>query len=128
MSRPRDQSLYENVKAKVYKKYPKHSAYRSGHLVKAYKSAFAKKYPQSKDGPYIGKKPKIQNKGLQRWFAEDWKSDTGKYRYTSKSSVYRPTKRITENTPTTFSELTQSQIKRAKRIKAKKGRVGKFNT
>ena len=125
---PRDEDLYAKVKVKVYKKYPTHSAYRSGHLVKAYKSAFAKKYPKSKKGPYIGEKPAVKNRGLQRWFAENWKSDTGKYYYSSKSSVYRPTKRISSKTPTTFSELTQKEIKRAKRIKAKKGRVAQFKT
>ena len=38
MSQPTDKKLYEKVKAEIYKKYPKHSAYRSGLLVKEYKS------------------------------------------------------------------------------------------
>lgn len=125
MPSPRNKELYTKIKAKVYKKYPTHSAYRSGHLVREYKKAFGKKYPNQ--SPYIGKKPAVEEKGLRRWFAEDWKSDTGKYHYTSKSSVYRPTKRISSKTPTTFMELTKKEIKRAKRIKAKKGRVQKFS-
>ena len=37
MAIPEDQKMYDRVKAKIYKKYPKHSAYRSGLLVKEYK-------------------------------------------------------------------------------------------
>jgi len=117
--RPANQKLYDEIKRKIYKKYPIHSAYRSGLLVKAYKNAF-----KGPGNPYIGKKP--TNTGLVRWFKEDWKSDTGHYGYTSKSSVYRPTKRITKKTPKTFSELSKKQIKRAKREKYLKGRIKKF--
>jgi hypothetical protein len=42
--------------------------------------------------------------------------------------VYRPTKRITKDTPTTFSELSKQQIEKAKKEKAKTGRVKKFKT
>ena len=84
---------------------------------------FFKKYG-SKISPYYGKKP--EKKGLSRWFKENWKSDTGKYRYTTSSSVYRPTKRVTSKTPKTFNELTPKQLMKAKREKAKTGRVRKF--
>ena len=30
MSTPKDKKLYEEVKKEIYKKYPEHSAYRSG--------------------------------------------------------------------------------------------------
>jgi len=113
MSVPKDTKLYEKVKRFIYKKYPIHSAYRSGLLVKKYKKL---------GGVYIGKL-----KGpLARWFKEDWKSNTGHYGYTSKSSVFRPTKRISKKTPTTFSELSRKQILRAKREKYHKGHVTKF--
>ena len=92
MALPKNSKLYEKVKRFIYKKYPLHSAYRSGLLVKKYKEL---------GGIYIGKR-----KGpLARWFKEDWKSDTGHYGYTSKSSVYRPTKRISKKTPITFSRI-----------------------
>ena len=116
---PTDLKLYEKIKKKVYEKYPKHSAYRSGILVKEYKKAF-----KGSSKPYKGVKPKLT--GLSRWFKENWKSDTGEYGYTSKSSVYRPTKRITSKTPKTFSELTPKQIKRAKKEKYLKGIIKKF--
>ena len=44
MPEPSDKKLYEKVKGQVYKKIPKHSAYRSGVVVSSYKKAFSKKY------------------------------------------------------------------------------------
>ena len=122
-SKPKDEKLYNKVKDKVYKNIPKHSAYRSGILVKKYKEAFIRKYPRIKNA-YIGQTSKKE--GLSRWFKEDWKSDIGKYKYTSKSSIYRPTKRITKRTPKTFSELSKKALSSAKYIKSKYGRVKKF--
>ena len=37
---PVDNNLYNKTKKYIYKKYPKHSAYRSGLLVKKYKKDF----------------------------------------------------------------------------------------
>lgn len=121
---PNDKELYEKTKKEIYKKYPKHSAYRSGLLVQAYKEAYEKKH-KSKNA-YSGKKN--QNEGLSRWYSEEWKNDKGGIGYTSKSSVYRPTKRITKDTPITFSELSKQQIEKAKKEKARTGRVKKFKT
>ena len=90
---------------------------------KKYKEIFKTKYGSGKS-PYKGNKPKLT--GLTRWFKEEWKSDTGKTGYTSKSSVYRPTKRITSQTPKTFDELSTRDIQRAKSKKRTKGRVDKF--
>lgn len=112
---PRDAKLYASTKRAVYEKYPKHSAYRSGILVQTYKNAFSKKYGKAKN-PYTGKKP--VSTGLTRWFMEEWKSDKGTIGYPYKSSVYRPTKRITKDTPKTFSEIDKKTLKRAKRMKA----------
>ena len=50
---PTDLKLYNSVKARVYKTNPVHSAYRSGHVVQAYKRAFANKYGSSRS-PYRG--------------------------------------------------------------------------
>ena len=120
---PKDTILYNKVKSTLYKEKPKHSAYRSGILVQRYKKAFKLKYPRIKNA-YNGKTSKIE--GLSRWFKEDWMSDTGEYRYTSKSSVYRPTKRITNKTPKIFSELSKKDLIKAKQNKYKYGRVHKF--
>ena len=122
--KPKDQELYDKTKKEVYKRIPKHSAYRSGVLVQTYKKKFAKKYGKQKS-PYSGKKTK--KKGLGRWFAEEWKNQRGEIGYKYKNDVYRPTKRITKKTPTTFKELTKKRVKRARKEKYRTGRVKKFN-
>jgi len=85
--------LYEKVKRIVYQEYPKHSAYRSGQLVKRYKEM---------GGTYSGKK---DNSGLTSWFKENWK-DIGGLDY----PVYRPTKRVNKNTPLTPDEIDPENL------------------
>lgn len=119
---PSDQELYNNIKQNIYKKYHKHSAYRSGLLVKQYKNEFKKKYGNKK--PYKGKK--LTNKGLNRWFKEKWLNQRQEIGYKYKSDIYRPTKRITKKTPKTLFELTRKELKRARRKKLTKKRVDKF--
>ena len=116
MSNVKNKKLYEQVKEEIYKKYPKHSAYRSGLLVKEYKK---------RGGTYT--RGKNKDEGLSVWFRETWRSDKGTVGYDHKNSVYRPTKRITKDTPTTFDELSKKQIERAKREKARTGRVKRFD-
>lgn len=122
MPQPADTKLYDNVKQNIYRKYPKHSAYRSGLLVQAYKKAFRKKYGSK--SPYKGKKPK--RSGLARWYKEDWRNQRGGIGYQYKSDIYRPTKRITKKTPITFSELSPREIRRARRSKSRTRRVSRF--
>jgi hypothetical protein len=119
----RDIILYDKIKKDISDKY-KHSAYRSGLIVKKYKEEYVKKY--NRDDAYIGDKPKLSN--LQRWFLEDWKNQRGETGYKYKTDIYRPTIRINNDTPTTFDELTKDQIIKAKKEKATKGRVKKFNS
>jgi hypothetical protein len=120
---PTDTKLYNKIKKEVYKQHPKHSAYRSGILVKTYKNKFSKKYGNKKS-PYLGNK--TRKKGLTRWFDEKWVNQRGEVGYKYKNDVYRPSKRITKKTPVTHKELTKKQIKRARRIKYTKGRVKRF--
>ena len=91
-------------------------------IVKKYKDEYYKKHKNN--NAYSGSR---KHSNLKRWYDEKWRSDNGKVGYDNKSSVYRPTIRINSKTPTTFQELTKSQIERAKKEKAKKGRVKKFN-
>jgi hypothetical protein len=112
--RPLNQKLYEKVKAEIYGKMPIHSAYRSGLVVKEYKR---------RGGKYAGSK----NSGsLNRWFKEDWRNQRGEIGYSQKGDVYRPTKRVSSKTPSTFSELSSKEISRAKSEKARTGRVKSF--
>lgn len=123
MPQPRDQKLYNKTKRYIYKKYPKHSAYRSGLLVQEYKKQFSKKYGK-KINPYVGKK--TEKKGLGRWFREKWVNQRGEVGYRYKSDVYRPSKRVTKKTPKTYKELSKQQIKKARSKKYRKGRVNRF--
>jgi hypothetical protein len=122
MSVPKDKGLYEAVKKRVYKRIQKHSAYRSGILVQEYKEAYKKKHGSG--SAYEGKKE--SKKGLSRWFDEEWKNQRGGSGYKKKGDVYRPTKRITSETPKTFSELTSKELRKAMAQKKRKGKVSKF--
>ncbi len=119
---PRDQKLYDKIK-RQYQKKMSNSAYRSGLIVKSYKSAYAKKY--GKTNAYRDKK-KNANKGLNRWFAEKWTNESGKIGYDRKNTLYRPTIRINKDTPKTWNELTKKEISNAKKNKKTRGRVIKF--
>ena len=113
--KPADTKLYEEVKKKIYKEIPTHSAYRSGLLVQEYKR---------RGGKYVGIKPKAT--GLSRWFKEDWRNQRGEVGYKQKGDIYRPTNRITKKTPVTHKELSKGEIRTAMRKKATKGRVDRF--
>ncbi len=113
MAKVLNPSIYARAKAKY--KSMKHSAYKSGLVVKAYKKM---------GGKYGGKKP--AKKGLSRWFKEKWRTQSGSKTYKKKGDVFRPTKRITKKTPTTYRELSKSQIRRAQTEKRKTGRVKKY--
>tara|TARA_Y100000401_G_C8316613_1_gene222859 strand:+ start:606 stop:983 length:378 start_codon:yes stop_codon:yes gene_type:complete len=116
---PTDPKLYMRIKNKIFKKNPKNSAYRSGLVVKEYKQKMKEKGLK----PYTGKKT---TKGLDRWFKEDWKNQRGEKGYKKKGDIYRPTKRITKDTPTTMKELKKKEIKKAQKEKKEKGRVSRF--
>ena len=115
MAEPSNKVLYQQVKDEIYKKYPKHSAYRSGLIVKEYKR---------RGGTYIGKASK--DEGLSRWLKEHWSTQDGSPIYKHKNDIFRPTIRATKDTPTTFQELTNKEVERARRETAKTGHVKRF--
>ena len=121
VNKPKDQKMYNRIKASVYKANPKHSAYRSGQIVKKYKEAYKKKYGNAT--AYTGTKTKD---GLKRWFSEDWRTEKGKKTYKEGGTIFRPTKRISKKTPATMSELTKKQKASAIKEKKQKGRVKKY--
>ena len=94
--------LYEQAKDIADKTYSKPSAYKSGFIVKKYKEL---------GGTYTDdKKPK----NLKRWYKEDWK-DIGGLDY----PVYRPTKRVSKQTPLTPSEIKPENLKEQIKLKQK---------
>ena len=107
--------IYDAAKAEADRRFKKPSAYKSGFIVRLYKEM---------GGKYSGVKPK--KKGLTRWFKEKWTNQSGLTGYRSKSDVYRPNIRVSKETPKTFSELTEKELKKAQKEKAKTGRKKRF--
>ncbi len=100
-SKPNDLALYEKAKSIVYPRYSKPSAYRSGALQKEYKRLGG---TYSDDG----------GRPLKRWFKEGWK-DVGQKK--GDYPLYRPTKRISKDTPATASEIGQKRLAEQDRLK-----------
>lgn len=63
---------------------------------------------------------------LKRWFKEDWKTLSGDKDYSKGDRTFRPTKKISSETPVTASELTPSEIRKARREKRREGRVRRW--
>lgn len=101
-----DSELLKQARATVYPRYKKPSAYRSMALVKEYKRLGGRYDPSHKGS-------------LKRWMEEDW-HDIGGLEY----PVFRPTKRVSPETPLTPSEIDstdlQQQIKRKQFIRGER--------
>jgi len=117
MPEPTNKKLYAKARAKYSSM--KHSAYKSSLVVKEYKKL---------GGTYSGKKPTAKDKGLKRWHSEKWETRSGSTTYKKKGDIFRPTKRITKDTPTTMKELTKKQKDKAEAEKKKKGKVKKYKS
>tara|TARA_R100001443_G_scaffold56465_6_gene67428 strand:- start:1710 stop:1973 length:264 start_codon:yes stop_codon:yes gene_type:complete len=63
---------------------------------------------------------------LKRWFKEGWSTPSGKKDYTGGENTFRPTKRVSKKTPTTWSELSPGEKARAQKEKNTKGRVSRY--
>tara|TARA_R100001510_G_C7522166_1_gene117204 strand:- start:4 stop:252 length:249 start_codon:yes stop_codon:yes gene_type:complete len=63
---------------------------------------------------------------LKRWFKEDWRTPRGNKGYSGKDRTFRPTKRISKDTPATWSELSKGEKARAAKEKRQKGRVSRY--
>jgi len=109
-----NQKLYEQVKQYANTIYDKPSAYKSGFVVKKYKEL---------GGTYIGNKTKD---GLTRWYKENW-TDVNPNKTQTSYPVYRPTKRISKNTPLTLSEISPTNLRKQSKLKQKiKGNLPPF--
>ena len=63
---------------------------------------------------------------LKRWFKEDWQTPKGKKDYKGGENTFRPTKKISKDTPSTWSEVTPAEKNRAQAEKKTKGRVSRY--
>ena len=102
MPRINDQALYDKVKQRADAIYAKPSAYKSGWIVKTYKSL---------GGTYSEDHEPAK---LQEWFRAKWQ-DVGNKAY----PVYRPTVRVNKNTPLTVQEIEPSNLKKQIALKQK---------
>ena len=65
---------------------------------------------------------------LRRWFQEKWRTPKGKKGYKGKDRTFRPTVRVSSETPATWSELSASEKASAAEEKRTKGRVSRYKT
>ena len=109
MDKAIDKDLYEKVKREVYAKMQTHSAYRSAQVIKEYK----------KQGGLFHEDHKERK--LTRWFKEEWK-DVNPNKTKDSYPVYRPTVRVSKDTPLTYNEIDPTDlIKQSKRKQVIKG-------
>ena len=123
-----NKKLYLKVKKEVYDKIPKHSAYRSGVVMKTYKDRGGKVKEIGDD------------KNLSRWFKEKWVNLTpygeglvnSKFLYACGErhpsqkgpSVCRPSVKVDKDkTPVIAQKFNKTQIKKAIKIKKNKKRI-----
>jgi len=65
-------------------------------------------------------------KNLNRWFLEDWRTPGGNKDYSEGENTFRPTKKISKETPKTWNEVTPESKRKAQKEKNTKGRVTKY--
>tara|TARA_R110001606_G_C15373085_1_gene649737 strand:- start:89 stop:313 length:225 start_codon:yes stop_codon:yes gene_type:complete len=65
-------------------------------------------------------------KNLNRWFKEEWKTPGGNEDYSKGENTFRPTKKVSKDTPKTWSEVTPESKRKAQKEKNTKGRVTKY--
>jgi len=125
---PTDKRLYSYVKSLANKKFKSKSGiYRSSWIVREYKK---------RGGKYSGKKS--NKSGLKRWYKEKWidlnrpiRNSKGKiigYKSCGRSKVKgskekyplcRPSKRVSNYTPRTYSSISSKSIRKAKKEKSR---------
>lgn len=99
---PNDMALYKKAKQIADKTFKKPSAYKSGFIVKKYKEM---------GGTY---KDDGEPRDLDRWFKEGWRDVGGK-----EYPVYRPTKRISKDTPLIVGEIDRNNLRKQIELKQK---------
>ena len=78
-----------------------------------------------KGSPFKVRKTK-EGLALKRWFKEERKTPRGNEDYTKGENTFRPTKRISKDTPATWDELTPAEKARGQKEKNTKGRVSRY--
>jgi len=63
---------------------------------------------------------------LRRWFKEEWRTLSGDKDYSGGDRSFRPTRRISKDTPVTAGELTEAEKAAGRKEKREKGRVSRW--
>lgn len=98
--------LHEIAKSTADKIYNRPSAYKSGYIVKLYKSLGGRMKTEQNEKP------------LKRWFLEQWK-DVNPHKTKDSYPVYRPTIRINKDTPLTVQEIDPKNLIQQAKLKQK---------
>ena len=78
--------------------------------------------------PFSKVKKTAKGLALKRWFKEKWETSDGKEDYSdTKENTFRPTVKVSEKTPKTWKQLSDSEIAAAKKEKKKTGRVSEYD-
>lgn len=77
------------------------------------------------NSPFKVRKTK-EGLALKRWFKEKWQTPKGKDNYDDGENTFRPTKKVSKDTPKTWSEVTPASKAKAQKEKNTKGRVSKY--
>ena len=65
---------------------------------------------------------------LKRWFKEEWETTKGKKGYSKgDSGTFRPTKKVSADTPKTYAELSPADLAAAKKERKAKGSVSRYD-
>ena len=81
-------------------------------------------YTQS-NSPFKKVRKTKEGLALKRWFKEDWQTPKGKKGYSKgDSGTFRPTKKVSADTPKTYAELSPADLAAAKKGKRKAGYHG----
>jgi hypothetical protein len=102
MTIPIDKDLYNKIKKIADIIYKKPSAYKSMYIQKLYKKHGGEYEDDGKE------------RKLSRWINEEWR-DIGNKDY----PVFRPTKRISKDTPLLVSEIDKKNLKKQIKLKQK---------
>jgi hypothetical protein len=82
-------------------------------------------YTQS-NSPFRKVRKTKEGLDLKRWFKEEWETPSGSKDYSDGDVVFRPTKKVSKDTPKTYSELSDTDIERGRRQKRKTGRASEY--
>lgn len=87
---------------------------------------FARVGNWKKPTPLLVRKTK-EGLALKRWFKEKWRTPSGKKDYSkTNENTFRPTVKVSKDTPKTWSEVTPASKAKAQKEKNTKGRVTKY--